>query len=161
MTTPIIILLLLTSPLLIPLLVSKAGGKSPDKRKHAFWGLGLCFLFFSVGHAVKTEGMIEMLPAWVPFRLWIIYLTGILEVFIGVALFIPRFQVNAAKAAAIVLIGFFPANVYAAMNSTGLGGHQWGPVYLWIRLPLQLLLVAWAYLLCRESIPARKTEIPA
>jgi hypothetical protein len=31
--------------------------------------------------------------------------------------------------------------VYAAANSLGMGGHQWGPIYLLIRAPLQLLLI--------------------
>jgi len=27
----------------------------------------------------------------------------------------------------------------------GMGGHLWGPVYLLIRVPLQLLLIGWSY----------------
>lgn len=60
----------------------------------------------------------------------------------------PRYQFIAAKLAIVIFVIFFPANIYAALNSTGLGGHQWGPVYLIIRGPLQLILIAWAYFLC-------------
>ena len=151
MTTPIIILILLASPLTAAFLFSKVRDSELDVSKYAFWGLGIAFIFFSIGHVVKTEGMAEMLPSWVPFRLSMIYLTGLLEIIIGVALFIPKFQVNAAKIAIVVLIAFFPANIYAALNSIGLGGHQWGPVYLLIRLPLQLILIAWAYFSCIKS----------
>lgn len=147
MTTPIIILILLTSPLVVAFLISKIRGIELNINKYALWGLGFAFIFFSIGHVVKTEGMVEMLPPWVPFRLPIIYLTGLLEIIIGIALFLPKIQVHAAKAAIIVFVVFFPANIYAALNSTGLGGHQWGPVYLLIRLPLQLILIAWAYFL--------------
>ena len=148
MATPVIVLILLTSPLVLAFLVSKIRSTKLNFNRYAFWGLGIAFIFFSIGHVVKTEGMVEMLPPWIPFRLPVIYLTGLLEVTIGVALFLPKFQVNAAKAAIIVLIVFFPANIYAALNSIGLGGHQWGPVYLLIRLPLQFVLIAWAYFLC-------------
>jgi uncharacterized membrane protein len=89
-------------------------------------GLGIAFIFFSIGHVVNAEGMVEMLPAWVPLRLSIIYFTGVLELFIGLALFFPKYQINAAKAAVVVFIIFFPANIYAAINGVGLGGHQWG-----------------------------------
>lgn len=41
-----------------------------------------------------------------------------------------------------------PRNIYAAINGVGLGEHQWGVIYLLIRLPLQLTLIAWAYYLC-------------
>ncbi len=151
MTTPIIILLLLTFPLFIAFFVSKARCVELDIGKYSCWGLGIAFIFFSIGHIANTEGMVEMLPMWVPFRLSIIYLTGVLELLIGIALFLPKFQINAAKAAIIVFIVFFPANIYAALNSVGLGGHQWGPVYLLIRFPLQLILIVWTYFLCLKS----------
>jgi len=151
MTTPIIILILLTSPLFLAFLVSKIKGDVLNVSKFASWGLGICFIFFSIGHAIQAEGMVQMLPPWVPFRLPLVYATGLLELIIGLALFFPKFQVNAAKTAIMVFIIFFPANIYAAINATGLGGHQWGPVYLLIRLPLQLILIAWAYFLCVKS----------
>lgn len=92
-----------------------------------------------------------MLPAWVPLRVSIIYLTGIMEFMIGIALFVSRIQTKAAMAAMLLLILFFPANMYAALNSVGLGGHQWGPIYLLIRGPLQLILIAWTYFFCIKS----------
>ena len=151
MTTPIIILILLTSPLIVAFFISKVRGSELDVGKFACWGLGIAFVFFSIGHVVKADGMLQMLPSWIPFRLPVIYLTGLLEVIIGVALFIPKHQANASKAAIVVFVIFFPANIYAALNATGLGGHQLGPVYLLIRLPLQLILIAWAYFLCVKS----------
>ena len=108
----------------------------------------MAFIFFFVGHFVKTEGMVEMLPPWVPFRFSLVYLTGLIELLIGIALFIPRYQPLAAKIAIVVFVLFFPANIYAALNGIGLGGHQWGPVYLLIRGPIQIILIAWAYFLC-------------
>ena len=95
--------------------------------------------------------MLEMLPSWVPWRVQLIYLTGVFEVMIGVALFNPRYQRIAAKLAILVLVGFFPVNVYAALHGVGMGGHQWGPVYLLIRTPLQILLIGWAYFLCVKT----------
>ena len=92
-----------------------------------------------------------MLPPWVPFRIELVYLTGLLELLIGIALFIPRYQPLAAKIAIVVFVAFFPANIYAALNSIGLGGHEWGPVYLLIRGPLQIILIAWAYFLCAKG----------
>lgn len=151
MVTPIIILLLLSSPLAIALVYSKFSDKPPNVTKYACWGLGIAFIFFFVGHLVKTDGMVEMLPPWVPYRLALVYLTGLIELLIGIALFMPRYQPLAAKLAIVVFAVFFPANIYAASNGIGLGGHQWGPVYLLIRGPLQILLIAWAYFLCAKS----------
>jgi len=127
---------------------SKLSGRPLNIHASACWGLGVAFIFFSIGHVVEAQGMVEMLPPWVPLRLELVYITGVVELTVGLALFLPAFQVQAANMAIIIFIVFFPANVYAAMHSVGLGGHQWGPVYLLIRAPLQMILIAWAYYLC-------------
>jgi len=95
--------------------------------------------------------MAEMLPPWVPFKIPLIYITGAIELLVGIALFITRLQLVAAKISIIIFIVFFPANIYAALNSVGLGGHQWGPIYLLIRAPLQIILILWAYFLCIKN----------
>lgn len=148
MLTPIIIIILLSGPLVIAFLSSKLRSKPLNINKYASWGLAIAFLFFFIGHIVKAQGMVEMLPSWIPFRLALVYLTGLLELVVGIALFIPKFQLIAAKFAMVIFIVFFPANIYAALNNVGLGGHQLGPTYLLIRGPLQLILIAWAYFLC-------------
>lgn len=151
MLTPIIILILLSFPLAIAFVYSKCKVQTLNVQKYASWGLGIAFIFFFIGHIVKAPGMVEMLPPWVPFRLGLVYITGVLELAIGIALFIPKFQLIAAKSAIVVFVVFFPANIYAALNSTGLGGHQWGPIYLAIRGPLQVVLISWAYFMCIKT----------
>jgi len=156
--TPIIILLILSSPLGIAFAFSKFRRVPVNINKYACWGLGLAFIFFFIGHILKVVGMAEMLPHWVPFKIPLIYLTGAIELLVGIALFIPRFQLVAAKFGIVIFIVFFPANIYAAINSVGLGGHQWGPVYLLIRTPLQIILIAWAYFLCVKGHKEIKSD---
>jgi len=150
--TPIIILLILSSPLGIAFVYAKFRGETVDINKYSCWGLGLAFIFFFIGHIVKTKGMVEMLPSWVPFKVSLIYFTGALELLVGIALFMPKFQPIAAKLGILIFVLFFPANIYAALNGVGLGGHQWGAVYLLIRTPLQIILISWAYFLCVKNI---------
>jgi len=162
MITPIIILLILVSPIVTAFIVIKGRGgnrnSDPDWPRYGAWGLGGAFLFFSLGHVAQTDGMVAMLPSWVPARYAIVYVTGILELCIGLALFVPTWQRRAAGLAMAVFVLFFPANLYAAANATGLGGHQWGLVYLWIRAPLQLILIGWAYGVYVSGSPARPRQ---
>jgi len=151
MITPLIIIALVTLPLAIAALIAKLKGTELAIRKYATWGLGIAFLFFATGHFVETKGMVEMLPTWIPLRPQIVYATGLLELAIGAALFVSQLQNKATRAAILVLVIFFPANIYAALNAIGLGGHQWGPIYLLIRGPLQLFLISWAYFLCLKN----------
>ena len=152
MLTPIIIILILIFPLCAAYSYSSYNNYPLNIKKFSCWGLGFAFLFFSSGHFFLTDGMIEMLPKWVPLKTLIIYITGLIELFVGIMLFIARFQSFSAKLGILIFIIFFPANVYAAINGIGLGGHQWGPIYLLIRAPLQVLLIAWAYFLCLKDI---------
>ena len=103
MLTPFIILILLASPLAIAFIHAKVNNSSLNVTKFSCWGLGLAFIFFFIGHIVKSAGMVEMLPPWIPFRLAIVYLTGLLELFIAIALFIPKYQAAAAKMAIVIL----------------------------------------------------------
>lgn len=148
MLSPIVILSLLIFPLLAAFIISKLTRRKLDTRKFSCWGLGVAFIYFFIGHFLQAVGMVEMLPEWVPMRVQLVYVTGLFELAIGIAFFIPKYQAIAVKLAIVVFVVFFPANIYAALNSVGPGGHQWGPVYLFIRAPLQVILIAWAYYMC-------------
>ncbi|NNU17519.1 hypothetical protein HK107_14395 [Parvularcula sp. ZS-1/3] len=145
MTTPLIIITILFGPTLVGAAIGAMVQRPHLYRLGAIIGLSAAFIFFAVGHFVMTEGMIEMLPPFVPHRLLLVYATGVLEATLGLALLVPAWRKRGAQLCILVLILFFPANVYAALNETGLGGHQWGPSYLLIRTPLQVLLIGWAY----------------
>ncbi len=153
MVTPLIIVSLLVVPLLATLLLRRAGHLRVDWRIGGIVGLSLAFFFFATGHFAMTQPLVEMLPPWVPQRSALVYATGVLEVLIGVALLVPATRRIGGWAAAAVLVLFFPANVYAAIHQVGPGGHAWGLEYLWLRAPLQLLLLAWVYAFALRGRP--------
>jgi uncharacterized membrane protein len=154
MTTPLIILGLLTAPYVALCAWESVSGKPVNRAVGAVMGLGAVFMFSGVGHFVRTGPMSEMLPPWVPVRVALIYLTGLLEIALALALLLPSLRRLAGWACIAVLVLFFPANIYAAINQVGMGGHLWGPVYLLIRGPLQIILIIWAYrLVVRRQAP--------
>lgn len=145
MTTPLIIIAILLTPTLLGAAIGKVTQQPAGYRSGGLFGLSAAFVFFAIGHFVMTEGMIEMLPQFVPQRRLLVYATGVLEALLAIALLVPSWRQTAGKLCIGVLILFFPVNIYSALNGIGLGGHQWGPIYLLIRTPLQLLLIFWAY----------------
>jgi uncharacterized membrane protein len=116
-----------------------------DARSAAAMGLGILFVFTGTGHFVQTDAMSEMLPAWIPVRVPLVYLTGVLEFAIAAGFFLRRTRRFTGWIAASVLVLFFPANIYAAIHHIPMGGHAWGPVYLLIRAPLQIAILLWVY----------------
>ena len=70
-------------------------------------------------------------------------IVGIAEILGGVGLLIPQTQQWAAWGIIALLICVFPANIYH-LTSRGAGTRV--PIwFLWLRLPLQFVLIAWAY----------------
>jgi uncharacterized membrane protein len=109
------------------------------------FGLAAVFLFTGMGHFARARGMAEMLPRWVPGRLPIVWATGVMELAFAVGLALPAWARTTGLAVIAFLVLVFPANVSAAARGVDFGGHGRGFSYLWIRAPLQLLLIAWAW----------------
>jgi len=151
MTTPIIMLILMMTPYLVVRVLSAVTRREFDVRGAAVSGLGILFIFTGIGHFIKTEPMAQMLPPWVPERVLLVYLTGVLEFAIAVGFLVPKSRRFTGWVAAVVLVWFFPANIYAAINHIPMGGHAWGPVYLLIRAPLQALILFWGELVYDQT----------
>ncbi len=89
--------------------------------------------------------MAEIIPPWVPQRVFLVYLTGILEFAIAAGFLMKKTKRLTGWISAVILIFIFPANVYAAIYRIPMGGHEWGPVYLIFRAPLQVVTLFWVY----------------
>ena len=136
---------LMMVPYLVVRALSAVTRRDFDVPGAAASGLGILFIFTGIGHFIQTEPMAQMLPSLVPGRVLLVYLAGMLEFAIAVGFFVPKTRLFTGWAAAIVLVLFFPANIYAAINHVQMGGHTWGPVYLLIRAPLQVIILFWVY----------------
>lgn len=146
MTTLLIMLGLLVAPLLAMGLGRVLTGRWWIRpQTTGCLGITLVFCFTGLGHFVRTEPMAAMLPPWVPERIWLVYLTGVLEFVLAVAVLVPRWWRAAGLILVVMLIAFLPVNVYAAVNRVGMGGHERGPIYLLIRVPLQFILIGWIW----------------
>lgn len=150
--TLVVLVLLLTFPYLILTLVGRLFPRfQVAAAKRARVGLSLFFAFSAIGHFIRTEGMAEMLPPSVPYRIEIIYITGILEFLGAVGVWIPRLTKLTGFLLIVMLIGLLPANIYSALNRVEFGGHGAGPVYLLIRIPFQLFAIWWTYFATEQN----------
>jgi uncharacterized membrane protein len=121
--------------------------------------LALLFLFTGVGDFVKTEPMMQMLPEWVPSREGIVYVTGAIEFSAAFGLLVARFSQLTGKLLIAFLIFVFPANVYTAFEGDEMGGGDMEPAYLFIRTPVQLILIWWTYWFAVRRAKPRSTSI--
>ncbi|HEX5874807.1 MAG TPA: DoxX family protein [Pyrinomonadaceae bacterium] len=150
--TLLVLLLLLTLPFFI---LTVAGKWNPRLRiapaKRARVGVTLFFIFASIGHFIRTEPMAEMLPPAVPYRIELIYLTGVFELLGAIGIWIPRLTRITGFLLIIMLLGLLPANIYSAFNRVDFGGHGSGPSYLLVRIPFQLFSIFWTYFATQQN----------
>lgn len=115
-------------------------------KKCLLWLMACAYIGAGVMHFVAPEFYLPMMPPYLPWHLGLIYLSGVAEVGLGVAVLVPSLRSIAAWGIIALLIAVFPANVHIALYDVPLGGAAEGAGILnWVRLPLQALLIAWAW----------------
>ncbi len=113
------------------------------------WVLGLFFVSAGISHFVLTDFFVRIVPPYIPWPLAMVYVSGIFEVLLGVLLFIPRWSALAAWGLIALLIAVFPANIHMAVHAEEFADIA-SPAGLWMRLPLQAVLIAWAFWFTRK-----------
>ena len=123
--------------------------------------MSVILMVTAYGHFVYVPGMALMIPDFIPFKTELVYITGVIEFLAAIGLLLPRLQ----KLTAILLIIFFvlilPANIHATLNHIDLfTGNTTGPgvMYLWFRIPMQVLLIAWTYFFAIRMKPKTQTQ---
>jgi uncharacterized membrane protein len=115
----------------------------------AFAGnLAMCLMLFltASGHVLFTKGMTMMIPPIVPFKTFLVYLTALLELALGIGLLFHSSRHLCGIALITMFVLLLPANIYAAVRHLDLEKAAYagrGPAYLWFRVPLQLLFIGW------------------
>jgi uncharacterized membrane protein len=105
------------------------------------------YLMAGVMHFVKPRVYLRMMPGWLPFPMPLVYVSGVVEILAGILLIFPYTRPAGAWLTIALLIAVFPANIQMAINF-GRKPHR----FFWLtllRLPLQLVLIWWAWLYTR------------
>lgn len=105
--------------------------------------LGIFFIGAGILHFVRPEFYLKIMPPYLPWHLGLVYLSGAAEILLGVLVVIPKYTRIAAWGLIALLIAVFPANIYLAMNPQIMPDVN--PTAHLIRLPIQLVFIAWAW----------------
>jgi uncharacterized membrane protein len=114
------------------------------------WSTYLLALFFVVAgvmHFVQPRFYVAMMPKVFPkdWRLPLVQFTGICEIAGGLGVLVPATQHLTGVLLIIFLIAILPANIQMLMNAIAKPEPTGTIVTLWIRLPLQGLLIWWVW----------------
>jgi uncharacterized membrane protein len=125
----------------------------PSKAHRRHWGswvVIVAFLFSGVAHIVSPAAFFPLLPEGLAGRELLVVASGVAEISAALGLllrlrFAPAYTV-------LVLVAIWPANWWFAIDQTQ-NGELWVAVVAWLRLPLQLPLIYWAWKSPRRAKP--------
>jgi uncharacterized membrane protein len=123
--------------------------------------LSFFFAFAGVMHFVIPGRYMGIMPAWIPYPLEMVYVSGVAEMAGGLGLLIPSLRKAAAFGLIALLIAVFPANIQMLANAIHSGASTAYTALLWLRLPLQPLLIVWIYRSALRSSAQSKTPVPS
>jgi len=107
--------------------------------------LALLFIAAGLFHLLLPSTYVAIMPPYLPAHLALVYVSGLCEMLGGFGLlFNAPIRRIAAWGLVALLIAVFPANLNMALHHANFPTI---PVWaLWLRLPLQLPMIWWAWL---------------
>lgn len=120
--------------------------------------LALFFIAAGVAHFRRPELYVQIVPPYLPWPMTLVYISGACEIAGGCGVLVPRLRRAAGWGLIALLIAVFPANVHMALGDVRIRELPIPPLLLWLRLPLQLVLIAWVWWCIREDGPARGVD---
>lgn len=104
--------------------------------------LGSFMVLAGVNHFLNPRLYLQIMPPYLPWHAALVAISGYFQIGLGLLVFVPRYRRLAGWGIVALLIAVFPANLHMALNPDRFARiPQW---VLWLRLPLQAVLIAWA-----------------
>lgn len=113
----------------------------------SLYAMAIVYTAAGIYHFIQPQFYKRIMPPWLSWHMELIYLTGVLEIAFGLLLIPLQTRKFASYCIMVLLVLVFPANIQMMLNYY----HEDNPL-LWIailRLPLQVLLIWWAYFFTR------------
>jgi uncharacterized membrane protein len=105
----------------------------------------LLFITTGILHFVHPQFYRRIVPPVFPSPEALVAISGVCEIAGGVGLLVPRLRRSAGWGLIALLIAVFPANIYMVVDPRRSADATFPMWALWLRLPLQGVLVAWVW----------------
>ncbi|MGB7325344.1 MAG: DoxX family membrane protein [Rubripirellula sp.] len=105
--------------------------------------ISLLFIAAGVNHFVSPDVYVKIVPAYLPWPLALVYVSGFFEVTGGIGVAVSKLRRAAGWGLIALLVAVFPANVDMVIHA-----DRFPDIPFWAlvaRLPLQCVLIAWIW----------------
>lgn len=110
---------------------------------------GLLFVAAGANHFISPTFYENIVPPYLPWHRALVIISGLAEIVLGIGLLIPQTSRYAAWGIIALLIAVFPATLHMTMHPELYPDIP--VIALWIRIPIQGLLILWAYWYTRSE----------
>lgn len=114
--------------------------------------IAIFMIYAGAQHFIKPAFFMPFVPAFLPLKTSIIYISGAVEILLGAMLFLKKYSKFGALGIIILLIVFLPIHIWDVFSQTpAIGSKQ----AAFIRLPIQFILI---YIVWRIKISISQSK---
>ena len=111
------------------------------------------YVFIGIKHFTDPQYFLDIVPPQLPSKLFLVYLTGLIEVVGGVAILAPKTRKVGAYLLIFLLVSVFPANIYLYVSETPQSLLGISETDALIRMPFQIPLILLAFWHSKKNHP--------
>ncbi|EDM73638.1 hypothetical protein PPSIR1_15245 [Plesiocystis pacifica SIR-1] len=114
--------------------------------------LAIAMVFAGTMHFLNPDFFLAIMPDYLPLHAAAVYLSGVVEIGLGVALFVPATRTWAGWGLISLFLAVWPANIWMAtegIQPPGVGAVS--PTAAWVRVAFQPVLMLWVWAVSRPA----------
>ena len=115
--------------------------------------MGVMYVFIGIKHFTDPQYFLDIVPPQLPFKLFLVYLTGLIEIVGGAAILSSKSRKVGAYLLIFLLVSVFPANIYLYVSETPQNLLGITKTDALIRMPFQIPLIILAYWHSKKNHP--------
>ena len=102
---------------------------------------GIPFILIGIEHFREPQKFVDIVPKYMPFALFLVYLTGVMEIVGGLGIIYPETREITGRLMVLFLIAIYPANLNMWVNDIPYNGTRLTTQGHLFRLSVQILLI--------------------
>ena len=111
------------------------------------------YVFIGIRHFTNPQYFLDIVPPQLPFKLFLVYFTGLIEVIGGAAILSSKTRKAGAYLLIFLLVSVFPANIYLYVSEIPQSLLGISKMDALIRMPFQIPLILLAFWHSKENHP--------
>ena len=115
--------------------------------------MSFMYVLIGIRHFTNPQYFLDIMPPQLPFKLFLVYLTGLIEIVGGAAILLPKTRKAGAYLLIFLLISVFPANIYLYVSETPQSLIGISKMDALLRMPFQIPLILLAFWHSKENHP--------